>query len=175
MRNPKVIGVIAVSVVLFIAILRFTVFAPAPNDRKLIIEALNESIQASKEGRPGGVLDLLSQKFKINESSPGSRMDIAKFIRDSKPDVEIANENPIVSGDSARIDTPVRVKVDYLNQKMDVPIDNVTLVFQRESGRKYLFIPETRWRLTDVLVPNNAIPVNIGDDGGFGGYGGLGF
>ncbi|MEA2553375.1 MAG: hypothetical protein QOJ65_1551 [Fimbriimonadaceae bacterium] len=154
-------------------VLRFTIFAPKPDDQKLIAEALRQSIQASKEGRPGGVLEILSNKFKINQQSPG-RFDIAKFVRENKPDVEVSNSHAIVSGDTARIDTPVRVKVSFLNQNFDQTIDNVTLVFQKEDTYRYVVFPTRQWRLTDVEVPANAVPVNFGESS-YGGFGGFGF
>ena len=168
MKNPKTIVLSVIGLAALLLVLRLTVFAPAPNDQKEIAEALQNSIQASKEGRPGGVMDLLSDKFKINEQTPGS-FNIAKFIRDSKPDITVSNTNAVVSGDTARIDTPVHVKFSYLTQTFDQNVPNVTLVFQKEEGHKYIFFPDTEWRLTNVEVPNNAIPIDVGGDSGFGG------
>ena len=168
MRNTKIIVLSVVGLAVLLLALRLTIFAPQQDDQKEIAQALHDSIQASKEGRPGGVLDLLSDKFKINEQSPG-RFDIAKFIREQKPDIDVANTRAVVSGDTARIDTPVHVKFSYLTQNFDQKIDNVTLVFQKEEGHKYIFFPDTEWHLTDVEVPNNGIPIDIGGDGGFGG------
>ena len=173
MKDPKKVIFLMLGVVATLVLLRFTLFAPQPNDQVLIERALQESIQASKDGRPGGVLDILSSKFRINDQSPG-RFDIAKFIRQNKPDVTVYNTKAVVSGDSARIETPVEVKLSVLNQNFDQRIDNVTLVFQKEDAHRYLVIPTTEWHLTDVEVPNDSIPVNFPTDsfeGGFGGFG----
>jgi hypothetical protein len=173
MKDPRKIIFLMLGIVAALVVFRFTLFAPQPNDQALIQQALKDSIQASKEGRAGGVLDILSTKFKINEEQPG-RFDIAKFIRENKPDVTVYNTKAVVSGDTARIDTPVEVKLSFLNQNFDQRIDNVTLVFQREDAHKFLVIPTTAWHLTDVEVPNNSIPVNFPTEGFENGFGGSG-
>ena len=171
MKDPKRIIFLLLGVVVALVILRFTLFAPQPNDQQQITQALNDSIEASKEGRAGGVLDLLSAKFKVNDQEP-NHFDIAKFIRNNKPDITVYNTNAVINGDTARIDTSVEVKISILKQDFDQKIDNVTLVFQKEDARKFLVIPTTAWHLTDVEVPNNAIPLNFPTDD-FTGFGGL--
>ena len=168
-KDPRKIIFLLLGVVATLAILRFTLFAPQPDDQVLISQALKESIQAGKEGRPGGVLEILSSKFRINDQAPG-RFDIVKFVRERKPDITVFNDKAVISGDTARIDTPVEVKFSILNQSFDQRVDHVTLVFQKEEAHKYLVIPTTAWRLTDVEVPNNSIPVNLPVEG-FGGFG----
>lgn len=153
-----VFGVVATLVLLLV--LRLTLFAPQPNDQALIAQALADSIQASKEGRPGVVLDKLSDRFKVNNASVGSRFDIAKFIRDSKPEITVANRTAVVSGDIAKINSPVQVNINFLNQKFDINAENVTFVFAREDSRTWLIFPTREWKLTDVLVPEDAIPKN---------------
>ena len=167
MRNTKTIVLSVLGLAALLLVLRLTIFASQPNDQKQIAQALNDSIQAIKEGRPGGVLDLLSDKFKINDQAPGS-FNIAKFIREQKPDIDVANTTAVVSGDTARIDTPVHVKFSYLTQTFDQNVPNVTLIFQKEEGHRYIFFPDSEWHLTSVEVPNNSIPIDIGESG-FGG------
>jgi hypothetical protein len=171
MMGPKRIILLALGAVSALLVLRFVIFAPQPDDQALIAQALSDSLKAGKEGRPGGVLEILSRKFRINEQSPG-RFDIAKFIRENKPDVTVLNKAAVVSGDTARIETPVEVKISFLNQKFDQRIENVTLIFEKEESHKFLVIPTTAWRLTDVDVPNHSIPMNFPPmGGGFGGFG----
>src|SRR4051812_25538220 len=126
MRGPKKLIFTMLGIVVALILLRVTIFAPQPDDQALIQNALKDSIEASKEGRPGGVLDFLSSKFKINSESPG-RFDIAKFIREHKPDITVYNTKAIISGDTARIETPVEVKLSVLTQNFDQTIDHVTL------------------------------------------------
>ena len=121
-------------------------------------------------------MDKLSASFQINGMRPGSRTDIAKFIRDNKPDVEVENTQAFVSGDTARIVSPVHVRISFLTMKWDQRVNDVTLVFRREDARKWLVIPTRQWRLTEVIVPDGAIPVDLPSFGGGESLGlGLGF
>jgi hypothetical protein len=164
MKDPRRIIFLVLGIVAALVVLRLTIFAPRPNDQRLIADALHQSIEASKEGRAGGVLDILSSKFRINDQSPG-RMDIAKFIRDSHPDVDVSNTTAIVSGDTARIDSPVHVKAQFLTQTFDQQIPNVTFVFKREDAYRYFVIPTTEWHLTDIVVPGDVINIDTSQFG----------
>lgn len=166
MKNARIIVLSVVGVLTLLLVLRLTLFAPKPDDQALIAAALTESLDAAKEGRPSVVLDKLSQKFRINSQSPGSRWDIAKFVRESKPEVVVTNKVAVVSGDTARIVSPVQVHVSYLNQNFSLRADEVTLVFEREDDRIWLFVPTKSWKLTDVSVPQRAIEGNLAELGG---------
>ena len=48
-----------------------------PSDEALVKSALAEAVKASKEGRPGGVLDHITDHFKMNSDIPGN-INIAK-------------------------------------------------------------------------------------------------
>ncbi|MFX8820935.1 hypothetical protein ABTM55_19390, partial [Acinetobacter baumannii] len=80
-----------------------------PSDENLIREAVTRSIEASREGRPGGVIDYISDRFAVNGDQPGTSA-IARFIRESKPEVTIDSYKPLVNGDQALITTPVKVR-----------------------------------------------------------------
>lgn len=125
-------------------------------DQILIERALEESIKASREGRPGSVLDLLSQQFKVNDGEMMSRMDIAKAIRDYKPEVTLGSKVARVQGDAAAIVTPVTLTTPA-PFTLSFTVPEATLEFQKESGVKWLIIPEKRWRLTKVTVPESAL------------------
>lgn len=144
--------------------LRLTVFAPKPDDTTLVRAALAESVLASREGRAGGVLDVLSTDFKVNEDQVGNyRRDIAKFIRDSRPDLEVTNQDVLVNetDGTARIVSPVHVKIDFLGQKRDFTLKEVTMVFRKEDARNYLVIPTRKWRLVQAFVPTEALPPEL--------------
>lgn len=126
------------------------------DDLKEIRQALDESIQASREGRPGGVMDLLSSSLTLNgEQAPDARR-IAQTIRDQKPDVTVQKLDPVVTGEKAVMLSPVDLKVNILGAGTSFHLDEVTLVFRKESAQEWLVIPTQKWRLTEVHLPSDA-------------------
>ncbi len=137
----------------------YGVLNPA-SDSKLIQDALKEAIKASKEGRPGGVLDKLSDTFKVNAQEPGQRT-VADFVKHSHPDIALSNSTPVIDGDTATITSDVVVTVDFLNQKQTINALGVKMVFKKEDTRDMLIFPAKKWHLSDVTVPEGAIPGGI--------------
>jgi hypothetical protein len=129
-----------------------------PSDEKLIHQALNDALEASRKGKPGGVMDFLSNQLKFNDQSIGDQSQIAKVIKESHPEITVADEKVLVTGDEARIVSPVDLKANIFGQSLDQHIDNVTLVFHKEEGRDYFFIPTPKWRLSEVRLPENQVP-----------------
>ena len=129
-----------------------------PSDQQLIQTALADSIKASKEGRPGGVMDLLSKNLTLNDmdTSP-NRGQIAKFIKENQPDVNVENKHAVIAGDEAQIISPVALEMNFLGQKMSRNIDEVTLIFKRESDMEYLIFPTKKWKLAEVRAPDDAV------------------
>jgi hypothetical protein len=160
-RPRKILPVVLGLGAIFIGILIVFVTGGQRSDEELIRLALAESIEASREGRPGGVMDHLSDQFMINEQSPGTRVQIAKFIRDSKPEVEVLDPNPVVHGDTAEIVSPVRIQVNYFAFSADETIPDVRLQFEREEGRRFVFFPARKWRLVHVQVPEGQVPMQM--------------
>ncbi|MCO5296670.1 MAG: hypothetical protein M9921_07420 [Fimbriimonadaceae bacterium] len=154
-RSTKLVaGIVALLVVVGVPALKVY---PGPSERERIAVALDESLRASKEGRPGGVLEYLTDQFRINEESPGTRNQIAKLIRDSRPDVVVENREPEIFGDQAKIVSDVEVKASFLGQSLNQRFGNVTLVFKREPTRKYLVFPTHTWRLDQVFLPEGQV------------------
>ena len=145
------------------------------DDKQLVREALQESIEASKEGRPGGVMDKISDKLRVNNQQVASMNQIANWIRDSKPDVEVTQQDPVIIGDEAQITSPVRVKLTLPGGAgFDQTIQDVTLIFAKESATEWLVIPTRKWRLKEVKLPDNVMDQFSGLGGGFGGFGAFG-
>jgi hypothetical protein len=145
------------------------------DDKKLVREALAESIAASKEGRPGGVMDKISDELTVNDER-FSRSQIANVIRDSKPDVTVEKQDPVIMGDEARITSPVNVKIKLPvgpGTAFDQTIDGVTLVFAKENATEWLVIPTRKWRLKEVKLPSDVMS-QLSGLGGFGGFGAFG-
>ena len=148
-----IIGAILVAfLVKFIAVTFF-----GPSDEALVKQALDRAIVASREGRPGGVLESLTSKFKLNSDQPGGAQ-IANFIKENHPEVTVENYNPVISGDTARITSPVRVKVSFLGHDIDQRVDSVSMVFKRDDGHVWLVIPAKDWKLEQVFVPESLTP-----------------
>lgn len=125
-----------------------------PSDEELIKQALDDAILASKEGRPGGVLEFISQKFTVNDEQYADR-DIAKTIKDLRPNVEVENPTPTIQGDRATIVSPVRLSVTL--PPVGTKLSQVTIKFERESGFKWLVIPTKKWRMVQVEMPEHVV------------------
>jgi hypothetical protein len=125
-----------------------------PSDEEQIREALDRSIQASREGRPGGVLEHLSVNFKINEEEYRQR-DIARMIREFKPRIEVREAQPVVHDTEAFLTAPVTLSVPIPALQMD--LSEVNFRFEKEPARKWLIFPSTQWRLTQVTVPPEVV------------------
>jgi hypothetical protein len=152
--NRKALILAAAAVALLLVGLRFAI--SGPSDRELIKEAVRESIEASKDGRPGGVLEYLSSGFEINDQAPG-RFDISKFVRESRPDVEVLNLEPVITGNDATIRSSVRVRMKFMGQDFDQTFEDVTIVLRREPARRYLVIPSSQWRIVQVQAPTTNV------------------
>ena len=130
----------------------------APDDQTQIQTALAESIKASKEGRPGGVMDMLSSNLKLNDmDTSGNRSQIVRYIKENSPDVTVIEKQAVITGDEAQIRSPVDLTLNFLGQKMERRIEDVTMVFKREDDRAYLVFPTKRWKLAEVHIPEESV------------------
>ena len=128
------------------------------DDKTLILEAVKDGLKASKEGRPGGVLEKLSASLTVNgEGTPGAKSQIADYIKRLKPDVEFKSLEPQVFGDEARIETPATMSVSILGMNQSVELKNVTITLKREDSYEYLIFPKKAWRVSDVQVDVSAL------------------
>jgi len=154
--NAKIRAFLAAAIGLVIALglaSGFGLFG-GPSDRELIEIALKDAIQASREGRPGGVLDFISKRFEVNGEQYGTR-DISNTIKDMRPDVEIERPAPTITGDSATITSPVRLSVSLPPVGMN--ISSVTIHFARENGTNWLIFPTKKWRMVRIEIPDDVV------------------
>jgi hypothetical protein len=165
--SGKKAALILLSLAVVLVGARLAFFGGSKDDASLIREALAESIKASKEGRPGGVLDKLSEKFTVNNEEPGKK-NVADFVRKSKPEIVVTKPDPVVneSEGTAQINSPVHLNFNFLGQKYDAEVPNVTIRFAREDSRQWLIFPSKQWRVTEVEVPQESIPNIPGMGGG---------
>lgn len=148
--NKKVLAGIAGAAVLVYVGIGF--LAPQPSDDELIQTALDEAIQASKEGRPGSVIDLLANDFAVN-GERFSTGQIAERIRKMKPNIKFADRTPTISGESANLKSSVALSL-AIGPSMN--IDNVEVIFEKRPATRMLFFPTKKWEVTDVNVPEEA-------------------
>lgn len=159
------IGAGVASVAILGAIVAITLLKPY-DDVKEIRKAIAESIKASKDGRPGGVLDHVSVDLRINESSIGGARDISDFVRKFKPDVEIPQVDPKVFTDSAQINTPIKLTLGMFGARQSYDLKDVIITMKKEEDRMWLVFPSHTWKVAEVRVPANSFPEAIM---GFGG------
>jgi hypothetical protein len=127
----------------------------AKPDQQLIQAALTESTQAAAEGKPSDVLKYLSKSFTYGGEAT-STYDISKVIHNSKPKITIITINPMIDGENAVVKTPVDVQIDYMGLNINNTIPNVVINLKKETGYKWIFVPEPRWRV--VSVEAEALP-----------------
>ena len=128
-------------------------FVFGPSDKQLIKEALDVSIKASREGRPGGVMEHLSHSLKYNEEQVGDRTSVADYVKRARPDVIIQDPRPTISGDTAIIVSPVTVKMEMGPVSFPIQIERAVITLSKETGRKFLVFPAPVWRITSIKAP----------------------
>jgi len=151
--NSKAKVVIALAIVVAVlAAIRFGLFSQKVSDQELIETALTEALKAAKEGRSGVVLDFVSKQFTANTDFPLERGQIAKYIRENHPEVEVLNKKATISGDSAIIVSPVQASISFQGMTMSHKFEDVKLGFRREDSLEWLIFPSKKWRLTEVVA-----------------------
>ena len=152
-------GVLALVLGLLIGFRVVSVAMGQKDDATMIQESLRQSLEASRKGESGSVLDLLSSSIKVNgEEQNDARRQVADFIRKQKPAITVANQTPIVTGDEASITSPVTITASIpLLGDQTFDLKDVVLTFQKETAREYLVIPVKKWRLTGVTAPPDAL------------------
>ena len=165
-------GLLALVLLLVVGFRVVTLLTDRKDDKTLIQQALRQSLEASRKGEAGSALALLSESIRVNgEDQGGNRSGVAETIRKLKPDVTVANQNPLVTGDEATITSPVTLRASlpvFGDQALD--LKQVTLTFRKETGHAYLVFPVTQWRLTGVTASPDAIASLGGFDAGIGGF-----
>jgi len=153
-KNAAIVGIACLALAGGI----WLVFSPGPSDQEQIKEALAKSIKASREGRPGGVLELLSSNFKVNNTEYStSSTNFTNAIRNYKPDLKVANTTPAISGDQATIISDVTLDASILSMHKTVDIPQATFTFHKESGTKWGLIPSKDWKLDQVTIPQSSV------------------
>lgn len=149
----KKVGIIFA--ILAVVVVAVPLLTPQPSDKIQIQNALKEAIKAGKEGRPGSALELLSRNFSVNSETYGTGRNVAKFIKDAKPDIELASTEPLINGDTATIEGPATVSLSI--PKMSAELASIKLEFQKEDSKRWLIFPAHDWKLVNVMVPEDVV------------------
>jgi len=128
-----------------------------PTDKSQIQQALADAIKASKEGRPGSVVDKLSDSFQVNGSQPGMTQ-IAKYVRENHPDIVVKDTDPVIHDDQAEITSDVDLTINLLGSPRSFTFKDVVLVFKKEAGTDWVFFPTTRWHLSATRIREQDLP-----------------
>jgi hypothetical protein len=128
-----------------------------PDDKSLIQTALADAVKASREGRPGSVIDKLAENFTVNGAQPGIG-NVVQIVKNNHPEVAIQDTDPMVSGDTAQISSDVSVKVTILTQTQSFTVKDAQLLFKKEDATEWLIFPTRKWRLSAIRVPPDSIP-----------------
>ncbi len=140
---PVIAGVVAVAIVVFLLV-------GAKHDDKAEIEtALKNTLQASREGRPGGVVEYLASDVVVNGEHYNVNRQFDDFIRKYHPDITLGEVKPDIVGDKATVTSEIQFSV--ANQSVDIP--DVTFNLQRQQTRKWLVIPSQEWKVTGASAP----------------------
>lgn len=128
-----------------------------PDDRTQVKQALADAIEASREGRPGSVVDKLSDTLKVNGEGGPSLRQVAEFVKNNHPRVTVANTEPTIRGDEAEIDSDVRIEISLLGER-SLDLKGVQILFRKESSRDWLIFPTTKWKLSEVRIAPGQLP-----------------
>jgi hypothetical protein len=131
-------------------------FLRQPSDEVQIQTALDEAIKASREGKPGPVLDFVSRNLSIDGIEVINKSDIQKFIESNRPEVVVENKNPAISGSKARITSAVTVTFRILTASMPHKLANVEFNFEKEPSLNFGILPGSKWQLREINTKNSS-------------------
>lgn len=156
--GKKILGITGGVVVLLLLGRIGLGFLNQPDDKTLIVAALKEAQTASKEGKPGGVMDFISPYLKVNETeTEGMRGQIANYIKNSKPEVEFTKVEPQIFGEEARIETPAKVNFGVGPFSSGMTIPNVVVKFKKEEDKEWFIIPKKKWKISAIELPVDSL------------------
>ncbi len=142
-----IIGILAIVAVLAVAL------TGGQSDKEKILAALDESIEASREGRGGGVMEHLSRSITFNGEPIATKGEISSYVRKAKPDVTVIDRDVTISGETASIVSPVDLELSYGPISSTHRLDEVEITFRSETGTRFGIIPASKWRIVEVKAP----------------------
>ncbi len=138
------------------------VYVLGPTDDQLILEALEESVQASREGSSGGVLSRLASNFTYNNEDIGARTNAARWIQTLRPEITFFNRDIVKEGGKASITAPVKV---VFAGGINVDLNSVKVTFRKGTGTRYVIFPYANWQIESVVSegfdPSSFMPMGL--------------
>ena len=147
--------ILAISSAVIVAALVGIFYATAPSDEELILQALDEAVEASKEGRPGGVLEHLSRTMTYNGQKVYDWSEFSRIIKFAKPVIVVDANRPQIDGAQAIVTARVEFKMGFQAVSIDETVENVEIRFRRESGTRWLIFPAPKWKIIEVSAPES--------------------
>lgn len=129
-----------------------------PSDEVQIRAAIDEAINAGKEGRSGVVLDFLTSRFEINGESLINRGELSKMIGLMRPDVTLEGQNLSIAGNNAEMVADFRIRSESAQFPMDTKVTGAKLEFSREPYMRWLVFPDSKWRLNRITMDEALVP-----------------
>ena len=154
-KNRLLPALIAVVIV----VIGWFMFGPKPSDSDQIKNALESALKASKEGRPGGVVEFLAGDVVVNGNHYDVNRQFTSFIRRFHPDITVGAVNPDINGDSATVTSDIQFTV--FNKTVSLP--GVTFTFKRVHETKWLVFPSDDWKITGAGAPESGYQQIIND------------
>jgi len=140
---------VAIAGVVVIAAGGWMLFGRKTDDQSQIKSALENAVKASKEGRPGGVVEYLTNHIEINGVVYNVGPQFAKFIKQYHPDITLENIEPVIHGDHATVTSDLQLSFLAHSTK----VHNVTFSLEKQTGTTWLVIPSHDWVVTGAVAP----------------------
>ena len=154
---------ISASTIVAITGLTVLFIVTAPTDEQLIRSAIDESVQASREGKPNPVLDNLTRTFTWNGQTVGlNRSEVSRYVRLGRPEIDLAPYRPEINDDKATVVTDAHIKIEFQSLKFDQTVPGLEIKRKRETGTRWLVFPSARWKIYEVTAPDLASIPNLG-------------
>lgn len=143
------VGLLALVIVNIVAVMN------KPDDETQILTALEEMRVASIEGRPGGVLEYISDSIQLPVGTEDQwfgrspKAEIARFLRQADiRSVEIKDPKVELYGELAQVTCSVSADLSYpMFGDASLSFDNVVIEFRRERSRRLFVVPDSTWRV----------------------------
>lgn len=125
-----------------------------PGDEAQIREAIETMREASLAGRPGGVLEYLSDSFQSEwtegdfEGFVNPKAEVGRFLRQARVTrIQLSDLEIQVEGDKAQVTCSMDADFELASMKNSYK-GPLQLVMKREPTKRLFIIPDPTWKVT---------------------------